>query len=84
MLEKKSMVVPKKGVLMVINEAIRKMRLSRGVPQSKLAESIGVSREFITQVEQGQKNLSAERLIQVADALECSLDELTGREPTKD
>lgn len=70
---------------MTVNENIRRIRLSKGIQQRQLAKSIGVSSSFVAQVEAGVYNFSVERLIQVADVLDCSLDELTGREfPQKD
>jgi transcriptional regulator with XRE-family HTH domain len=64
---------------MKVDNNIKKHRVSKNLSQKDLANMVGVDRSFITRVESGERQLSVARLIQIADILECSLDELTGR-----
>lgn len=64
---------------MTINESIRKCRTSRGITQKEIAERLGIPRPFVTQIENGERKIPVERLIQLADIFGCTLDELVGR-----
>jgi len=55
------------------------IREYRGFTQPELAEKIGVSQQMISYIEKGLKEPSTINLIRIADSLNCSLDELTGR-----
>lgn len=50
--------------------------------QTELAEKIGVRQAAISEYESGEKIPGVENLIRLADALNCSLDELCEREGT--
>lgn len=45
--------------------------------QEKLAELVDLSREYITRVERGQKNISLKKLFAIADALDVDFCLLT-------
>ena len=45
--------------------------------QEKLAEIVDLSREYVTRVENGQKNISLKKLFAIADALEVDFCMLT-------
>lgn len=64
---------------MLINESIKQCRVSRGYTQEDIAEKMGLSKQFILQLENGDRKIPVDRLIQMADIFECSLDELVGR-----
>lgn len=53
-------------------------RVSRGIQQKDVAEKLGVTVQYVSAVENGRKKMSIDKLIQMAKALDCSLDELTG------
>ena len=55
--------------LKTLGENIAKYRLKKGLSQEKLAEAVELSREYITRVERGQKNISLKKLFAIADAL---------------
>ncbi len=57
---------------------IRKYRHKRKLKQSELALLVGVNRTAVTKWESGEANPRAERLLKIADALRCSIDELMG------
>ncbi len=64
---------------MTINEGLKKCRQERGISQNYLAEKLGVSRIFINALETGKRQIPLDRLVQIANILNCSLDELVGR-----
>lgn len=59
---------------------IRRQRQKRKMTQTELAEKIGVRQAAISEYESGEKIPGVENLIRLADALNCSLDELCERE----
>ena len=56
--------------LKILGENIAKYRQQKKLSQEKLAELVDLSREYITRVERGQKNISLKKLFAIADALE--------------
>lgn len=58
---------------------IREYRLQRGLTQVDLESLTGIAQSRISLYESGSVVPSLDVLIVVADALRCSLDELTGR-----
>ena len=65
---------------MQFNEILTKRRKLLGITQDELAEKLDVSRQSISKWENGECMPEAEKLIKLADILDISLDELTGRE----
>lgn len=59
---------------------IRDLRERRKMTQEELGKAVSISRENISRYETGQRTPPADKLIKLADALGCSLDELTGRD----
>ena len=60
-----------------IGKKLKNLRLEKGLSQEKLAELVDLSREYITRVERGQKNISLKKLFAIADALEVDFCLLT-------
>ena len=58
---------------------LARIRKDRGLSQSALAEMVGVSYPRISEYERGVKSPLMTTVERIADALQCSLDELTGR-----
>ena len=56
---------------------IARYRQAKGLSQEKLAELVDLSREYVTRVENGQKNISLKKLFAIADALEIDFCLLT-------
>ena len=65
---------------MQFSEILTKRRKLLGITQDELAEKLDVSRQSISKWENGECMPEAEKLIKLADILDISLDELTGRE----
>lgn len=60
---------------------MRRLRKARGISQEQLAERIERSAAFVGHIERGSRRMSVDTLMRLADALECSVDELLGRSP---
>lgn len=54
------------------------LRKNRGLTQAMLAQQAGTTRGSITLIESGQSNPTLEVLIKISQALQVSIDELTG------
>ena len=59
-----------------ISRNIRKARETAGLTQEKLAELVGISTAYYSQIELGNKSPSLETLINIADAMHVSVDSL--------
>lgn len=60
-----------------LGQNIAKYRKEKQFSQEKLAEIVDLSREYITRVENGQKNISFKKLFAIADALNIGFNKLT-------
>lgn len=61
---------------------LQAMRKRAGFKSAKaFAEHVGMSVSTYTKYEQGMSEMSLERAWEFADALDCTLDELAGRNP---
>ena len=60
-----------------LGKNIARYRQAKGLSQEKLAEIVDLSREYVTRVENGQKNISLKKLFAIADALEVDFCMLT-------
>ena len=60
-----------------LGKNIAKYRKLKNMSQEKLAELVDLSREYITRVERGQKNISLKKLFAIADALDVDFCLLT-------
>lgn len=64
---------------MNFGEKLKTMRIEKGMSLRRLADEIGVSAPYLSDVERGQRSsLSAEHLAKVADALRLNEDERRG------
>lgn len=64
------------SVLGLIGQAVREIRLSRGMTQQQLADLSEMNRTFIVAVEKGRQNASALTLVRIAAALDVLPAEL--------
>ena len=60
----------------VFPNQIRMHRRLRGVPMQQLADYLGVSLSAVSKIEKGYRRLNQEQLIQVAELLDCSMQDL--------
>lgn len=61
---------------MSIGDNIRQRRTEQGMEMIELAEKVGVSHSMISQVERGSKIPNMALGKQIADALECKMEDL--------
>lgn len=60
----------------VIGEHIREARLHANLTQETLALRIGIDRSSIVEIEQGQRNMTINTFIRIADAIGVPLAQL--------
>ena len=73
---------PKNPFLVALGERARALRSRRGMTRKSLAASADVSERHLANLEYGVGNASILVLLQVAQALQCSLAELVGDDTT--
>ena len=66
-----------------VGERIREVREKRRLTQEKLAERTELSKSFISDVENGNSDISSDNLLKVADALGANLEYLVRGEAPK-
>src|SRR4051794_3710504 len=59
-----------------VGTRIKERRLELKWTQEVLAQKAGISKSFLSEVENSKRNISAETLLDIAQALGCSLDYL--------
>lgn len=59
-----------------MENGLRKLRKSSGLTQVRLAEKAHVPRSVIARFETGRTELSTKNLSKIADALDCSMEEI--------
>ena len=60
-------------ILIRYGQAVRKIRLERGLSQEELADRCGLHRTYISDIELGKRNLSLENIERIAISLDKSL-----------
>jgi XRE family aerobic/anaerobic benzoate catabolism transcriptional regulator len=71
----------KNAFLVALGERVRALRARRGMTRKSLAHAAGISERHLANLEYGVGNASILILVQVSQALQCSLAELIG-DPT--
>jgi len=72
------------GAMATVGERIKEVRETKGWTQEKLAEESGISKSFLSEVENKGKNIGLEMLLNIAQALGASVQYLAtgeGDEP---
>lgn len=65
-------------ILVALGDAIRRVRLEKGVSQEKLALLAEVDRSYVGRVERGDNNVAVLTLARLAKALGVSMRDLIG------
>ena len=63
-------------ILVALGDAIRRIRLEKGISQEKLALLAEVDRSYVGRVERGDNNVAVLTLARLAKALDVSMGEL--------
>jgi transcriptional regulator with XRE-family HTH domain len=71
----------KPSSLKILGERIREMRKVKNLTQEDLAYESDIDRSYIGGVERGERNLSFDKLCQIASALSCDVAALTKELP---
>jgi transcriptional regulator with XRE-family HTH domain len=61
----------------VIGDRVRERREALGITQVALGKTLGIEQSNVSAIERGRAGVSLDRLIRLAEILECSLDDLT-------
>ena len=61
-------------------ETLRRIRTEKGVTQTEIAENLGISLQFYSQIERGINTLSYANAIKIANYLGVTTDELFKKE----
>ena len=69
-----------RGDLQHFGGKVRAARLANDATQQDLATAAGLSKSFLSEIENGKSSLSLLAAVKLADALGLSLDAMTGRE----
>lgn len=64
----------------LFGDILRELRIDRGYTQARFAAKLGVSRKTVILWEQNKALPNILLAADIADLLDCSLDELAGRE----
>ena len=60
----------------IIGKRIQKIRQSRGYTQQQFAEAVGLSTNYISDVERGKSSVRLGKLVTIINALDCSADDV--------
>jgi len=63
-------------ILQKFGSRIKELRSAKGITQEGLAESAGLSRQYVGDVERGTRNISLVNIEKIATALKITLPEL--------
>lgn len=66
----------KRDVRKKLGDHLRERRLALGLSQEELAERADLHRTYVGSVERGERNVSLENIVRLADALELKASDL--------
>lgn len=65
-----------KNRLQTLGQNIKNIRKSKQISQIDLAVAVGIDRSYLSEIENGRRNLSVNILYAIADALEVKISDL--------
>ena len=65
-----------KNRLQILGQNIKNIRKSKQISQIDLAVAVGIDRSYLSEIENGRRNLSINILYAIADALEVNLSDI--------
>ncbi len=65
-----------KNRLQILGQNIKNFRKSKQISQIDLAVAVGIDRSYLSEIENGRRNLSINILYAIADALEVKISDL--------
>ena len=73
--------VDKKTVAQILGENLKRIRLEKGISRKELAAAIGIEEISYGAYERGERNLPADKIYQLAIALNCLVADILGENP---
>lgn len=70
--------------LATVGDRIKQIRKKRGLTQNQLCQKAKISKGFLSDVENGKRNISSQKLLEVSNALGASIDYLLKGEVQED
>ena len=67
-----------------VGERVKRRRTELGLTQDELAQKAGISKGFLSDLENGKRSIGAERLLDLGRAMSVSLDFLMTGKDSKD
>ena len=64
-----------------IGEKMKNLRLNRKMSQNDVAEAMGISRQYVSRWESGERNINADQLVQYAKLMGVTLDYFNDNTP---
>lgn len=64
------------GIEQVIGKRIQRIRKSRGFTQQQFSEMVGISTNYLSDVERGKSSIRLGKLAAIINALQCSADDI--------
>lgn len=68
--------VQPKNARYIFARNLRETRMAKGLSQESLAALCGLHRTYIGSVERGERNISIDNMAKIAQALECTIQDL--------
>lgn len=68
--------VKQKEYLKKLGKAIKLQRQAKDLKQKELAEKVGISSNYLSMIERGEKSVSFDTLVKIAEALDTKLHAL--------
>lgn len=65
-----------KSVEQIIGKRIQKIRRAKGYTQQQFAEKIGLSTNYLSDIERGKSSARLDKLVAIISSLECSADDV--------
>ena len=60
----------------IVGQRIQKIRRAKGLTQQQLAEMVGISTNYLSDVERGKSSARIDKLVAIINALGCSADDV--------
>lgn len=60
----------------VIGKRIQKLRKSKGFTQEQFSEMVGLSKNYISDIECGKSYVKIDKLIRIINSLQCTADDI--------
>lgn len=64
------------SVEQIIGKRIQKLRRTKGYTQQQFAEIIGLSTNYLSDIERGKSSVRLDKLVIIINSLECSADDV--------